>query len=96
MGQRVIFLKKKKTIKGNLMERETAGQRRVGGAKAIQKGEGERNRREQIKKAETDPGLARDSDSWRNQVTDTSELRRVFTEAAGSRLLLFGGFAVSR
>lgn len=71
MGQRVIFLKKKKkTIKGNLMERETAGQRRVGGAKAIQRGEGERNRREQIKEAETDPGLARDSDSWRNQVTD--------------------------
>lgn len=69
MGQRVIFLKKK-MIKGNLMERETAGQRRVGGAKAIQKGEGERNRREQIKEAETDPGLARDSDSWRNQVTD--------------------------
>lgn len=47
MGQRVIFLKK--TVKGNLSERETAGQRRVGGAKAIQEGEGERNRPEQIK-----------------------------------------------
>lgn len=48
MGQRVIFLKK--TIKGNLSEREKAyRQRPVGGAKAVQRGEGERNRREQIK-----------------------------------------------
>lgn len=95
MGQRVIFLeKKKKKIKGNLSERETARQRRVGGAKAIQTGEGEK------KQTRTDK-RSRDRSRIGERGPDDrpSELTHVPTVAAALLLLLlllrFGGLTLA-
>lgn len=90
MGQRVIFLekKKKKTIKGNLSERETARQRRVGGAKAIQRGEGEKKQTRTDKISRDRSRIGERGRQLEEPDDRPSELTHVPTVAAALLLLL--------